>query len=100
MKFLWFHLMPYPDLPDDFKAKHESVWVNIDPGLFDAERGESNEVTTAIARVRPHFTWPGDPRPGKQDHRKTLPGSIILGDRGHGSGNKQDHKADQKQHLF
>ena len=39
MKFLWFHLMPYPDLPDDFKAKHESVWVNIDPGLFDAERG-------------------------------------------------------------
>jgi alkanesulfonate monooxygenase SsuD/methylene tetrahydromethanopterin reductase-like flavin-dependent oxidoreductase (luciferase family) len=39
MKFLWFHLMPYPDLPDDFKDKHESVWVNIDPGLFDAERG-------------------------------------------------------------
>ena len=39
MKFLWFHLMPYPDLPDDFKDKHESVWVNIDPGLFDPERG-------------------------------------------------------------
>lgn len=39
MKLLWFHLMPYPDLPDDFKEKHASVWVDIDPKLFDPERG-------------------------------------------------------------
>jgi alkanesulfonate monooxygenase SsuD/methylene tetrahydromethanopterin reductase-like flavin-dependent oxidoreductase (luciferase family) len=39
MKLLWFHLMPYPDLPDDFKLKHPSVWVDIDPALFDPERG-------------------------------------------------------------
>ncbi len=35
MKILWFHLMPYTDLPDDFKKKHPSVWVDIDSRLFD-----------------------------------------------------------------
>ena len=29
MKFTWFHLMPWPDLPDDFREKHRSVWVDI-----------------------------------------------------------------------
>ena len=31
MKFHWFHLMPYSDLPDDFRQKHRSVWVDVDP---------------------------------------------------------------------
>ena len=35
MKLLWFHLMPYTDLPADFREKHPSVWVDIDPALFD-----------------------------------------------------------------
>ncbi len=35
MKLLWFHLMPYTDLPSDFKQQHPSVWVDIDPALFD-----------------------------------------------------------------
>ena len=35
MKLLWFHLMPYTDLPADFPDRHESVWVSIDKGLFD-----------------------------------------------------------------
>ena len=34
---MWFHLMPYPELPEDFNRKHHSVWVDIDPGLFDRE---------------------------------------------------------------
>ena len=38
MKLLWFHLMPYTDLPDDFKETHPSVWVDIDPGLFDGAK--------------------------------------------------------------
>jgi alkanesulfonate monooxygenase SsuD/methylene tetrahydromethanopterin reductase-like flavin-dependent oxidoreductase (luciferase family) len=38
MKLLWFHLMPYPDLPPDFREKHPSVWVDIDPKLFDPAR--------------------------------------------------------------
>ncbi len=36
MKVLWFHLMPYTRLPDDFAQQHASVWVDIDPALFDA----------------------------------------------------------------
>lgn len=35
MKTLWFHLMPYPELPDSFTDDHRSVWVDIDPKLFD-----------------------------------------------------------------
>jgi alkanesulfonate monooxygenase SsuD/methylene tetrahydromethanopterin reductase-like flavin-dependent oxidoreductase (luciferase family) len=38
MRFCWFHLMPYPDFPADFKQKHNSVWVDIDPKLFDPVR--------------------------------------------------------------
>jgi len=36
MKVLWFHLMPYTRLPEDFAQQHASVWVDIDPALFDA----------------------------------------------------------------
>ncbi|GIU84876.1 MAG: monooxygenase [Acidimicrobiales bacterium] len=39
MKFLWFHLMPYPKLPEDFPERHRSVWVDIDPTLYDPEVG-------------------------------------------------------------
>ncbi len=42
MKFHWFHLMPWPDLPDDFAKKNRSVWVDVDYNLFNPER--CNEV--------------------------------------------------------
>jgi alkanesulfonate monooxygenase SsuD/methylene tetrahydromethanopterin reductase-like flavin-dependent oxidoreductase (luciferase family) len=35
MRFTWFNLMPWPFLPDDFREKHRSVWVDIDSRLFD-----------------------------------------------------------------
>jgi alkanesulfonate monooxygenase SsuD/methylene tetrahydromethanopterin reductase-like flavin-dependent oxidoreductase (luciferase family) len=38
MKLLWFHLMPYTELPDDFREKHRSVWVDIHSSLFDPLR--------------------------------------------------------------
>ncbi|MSP66718.1 MAG: LLM class flavin-dependent oxidoreductase [Alphaproteobacteria bacterium] len=38
MKQMYFHLMPYTELPDDFREKHPSVWVDIDPALFNPER--------------------------------------------------------------
>jgi hypothetical protein len=41
MRFLWFHLMPYPDFPPDFKQNHNSVWVDIDPKLFDPVRAHA-----------------------------------------------------------
>ena len=39
MKSHWFHLMPYQDLPEDFKEKHPSVWVDVSSELFDPARG-------------------------------------------------------------
>src|SRR5690348_14526128 len=39
VKFHWFHLMPYPALPDDFRQKHHSVWVDVDPKLYDPQLG-------------------------------------------------------------
>ena len=39
MKSIFFHLMPYPELPPDFPEEHRSVWVDIDPTLFDPEVG-------------------------------------------------------------
>ena len=38
MKLLWFHLMPYTELPKDFREKNSGVWVDIDSRLFDPER--------------------------------------------------------------
>jgi alkanesulfonate monooxygenase SsuD/methylene tetrahydromethanopterin reductase-like flavin-dependent oxidoreductase (luciferase family) len=38
MKFMWFHLMPYTELPDDFRDNHPSVWVDIHSSLFDPTR--------------------------------------------------------------
>jgi alkanesulfonate monooxygenase SsuD/methylene tetrahydromethanopterin reductase-like flavin-dependent oxidoreductase (luciferase family) len=45
MKLLWFHLMPYTRLPEDFASTHPSVWVDIDSRLFDpvAAHGMYNE---------------------------------------------------------
>ncbi len=38
MKIMWFHLMPYTELPDDFRENHPSVWVDIHSSLFDPKR--------------------------------------------------------------
>lgn len=37
MKSLFFHLMPYAALPEDFSEKYSSVWVDIDKKLFNPE---------------------------------------------------------------
>ena len=39
MKVNWFHLMPYPYLPEDFKQKYRSVWVDVPSELYDPEKG-------------------------------------------------------------
>ena len=39
MKFVWFNLMPWPHMPDDFREKHRSVWVDIDQALYDPVEG-------------------------------------------------------------
>ena len=39
MKFTWFNLMPWPHLPDDFREKYRSVWVDIPSTLYDPVKG-------------------------------------------------------------
>ena len=39
MKFHWFHLMPYQELPKDFSEKYHSVWVDVPSHLFDPAAG-------------------------------------------------------------
>ena len=41
MKLLWFHLMPYTDLPADFAERYDSVWVDIDKALFDPAKAHA-----------------------------------------------------------
>jgi alkanesulfonate monooxygenase SsuD/methylene tetrahydromethanopterin reductase-like flavin-dependent oxidoreductase (luciferase family) len=38
MRLMWFHLMPYTELPEGFRDKHPSVWVDIHSSLFDPRR--------------------------------------------------------------
>lgn len=42
VKFCGFNLMPWPDLPDDFRQTERSVWVDIPNKLFNPER--ANQV--------------------------------------------------------
>ncbi|HSR76199.1 MAG TPA: LLM class flavin-dependent oxidoreductase, partial [Xanthobacteraceae bacterium] len=40
MKFHWFHLMPYPYLPDRFRERFPSVWVDLPAGeIYDPAKG-------------------------------------------------------------
>jgi len=39
MKFTWFNLMPWPHLPDDFREKHRSMWIDIPSSLYDPVKG-------------------------------------------------------------
>jgi alkanesulfonate monooxygenase SsuD/methylene tetrahydromethanopterin reductase-like flavin-dependent oxidoreductase (luciferase family) len=39
MKFTWFNLMPWPYLPEDFREKYRSVWVDIPSTLYDPVKG-------------------------------------------------------------
>jgi alkanesulfonate monooxygenase SsuD/methylene tetrahydromethanopterin reductase-like flavin-dependent oxidoreductase (luciferase family) len=41
MKFTWFNLMPWPYLPDDFRQRYRSVWVDIPNTLYDPVKGHA-----------------------------------------------------------
>jgi alkanesulfonate monooxygenase SsuD/methylene tetrahydromethanopterin reductase-like flavin-dependent oxidoreductase (luciferase family) len=38
MRLMWFHLMPYTELPPGFRDTYPSVWVDIHSSLFDPRR--------------------------------------------------------------
>ena len=39
MEFYYFHLMPYPYLPEDFNKQYDSTWVTLPNSLYDPEKG-------------------------------------------------------------
>src|SRR5437868_10212578 len=39
LEFHYFHLMPYPYLPEDFNKTYDSTWVTLPNSLFDPEKG-------------------------------------------------------------
>src|SRR3984893_5535460 len=39
MKFFFFHLMPWPYLPDDFDKTYDSAWVWLSNSLYDPVKG-------------------------------------------------------------
>jgi alkanesulfonate monooxygenase SsuD/methylene tetrahydromethanopterin reductase-like flavin-dependent oxidoreductase (luciferase family) len=41
LQFYYFHLMPWPYLPDDFDERYESAWVTLPNALYDPERGHA-----------------------------------------------------------
>ena len=41
MKLMWFHLMPYTELPEDFRDANPSVWIDIHSSLFDPKRAHA-----------------------------------------------------------
>ena len=38
MKCHFFHLMPYPELPEDFKQRYHSVWVDAPASVVRSAR--------------------------------------------------------------
>jgi hypothetical protein len=39
VRFTWFNLMPWPYLPEDFRQRNRSVWVDIPSSLYDPKKG-------------------------------------------------------------
>ena len=53
MKFTWFNLMPWPYLPDDFREKNRSVWVDIPNTLYDPRKGHAVYHRTSTSSSTP-----------------------------------------------
>lgn len=41
VQFFYFHLMPWPHLPDDFDRRHASSWVTFSNRYYDPKRGHA-----------------------------------------------------------
>jgi hypothetical protein len=42
MKLTWFHLMPYTELPENFRGKHPSVWIDVHWSMSDPKVAEAD----------------------------------------------------------
>ena len=68
MKFTWFNLMPWPYLPDDFREKNHSVWVDIDSKLFDPVK--SHEVYNTYLDLLEYAATVGFDAIGANEHHQ------------------------------
>ena len=68
MKFTWFNLMPWPYLPDDFREKNHSVWVDIDSKLFDPVK--SHEVYNTYLDLLEYAAGLGFDAIGANEHHQ------------------------------
>jgi alkanesulfonate monooxygenase SsuD/methylene tetrahydromethanopterin reductase-like flavin-dependent oxidoreductase (luciferase family) len=68
MKFTWFNLMPWPHLPDDFREKHRSIWVDIDSKLFDPVK--SHEVYNTYLDLLEYAATLGFDAIGANEHHQ------------------------------
>lgn len=68
MKFTWFNLMPWPYLPDDFREKNHSVWVDIDSNLFDPVK--SHEVYNTYLDLLEYAATLGFDAIGANEHHQ------------------------------
>jgi alkanesulfonate monooxygenase SsuD/methylene tetrahydromethanopterin reductase-like flavin-dependent oxidoreductase (luciferase family) len=68
MKFTWFNLMPWPYLPDDFREKNRSVWVDIDSNLFDPVK--SHEVYNTYLDLLEYAATLGFDAIGANEHHQ------------------------------
>jgi len=41
IQFFYFHLMPWPHLPEDFDRRHPSSWVTLSNRVYDPARGHT-----------------------------------------------------------
>src|SRR3954471_6283093 len=55
MDFYFFHLMPWPYLPDDFDTAHHSAWVDFSNAHYDPRRGHQlyNDYLDQLAYAEP-----------------------------------------------
>lgn len=60
MKFYYFHLMPWPRLPEDFDTRYESAWVNLPNAIYDPVEGQQiyNEYLDELAAAE-SYGWDG-----------------------------------------
>jgi hypothetical protein len=52
LRFIWFNLMPWPYLPDDFREKYRSVWVDIPSSLYDPPIAFVVELAVLVVQTR------------------------------------------------
>jgi len=58
LQFHYFHLMPWPFLPDDYDEKYDSAWITLPNAIYDPQKGHKqyNRYFDEIERAD-KFGW-------------------------------------------